>query len=57
MFDFLTQKFSDAFSYLTGQRTLTEKNVAQVIQKLKQALLEADISVSYGERFYRRSAS
>ncbi|MGB8468259.1 MAG: signal recognition particle receptor subunit alpha [Candidatus Babeliales bacterium] len=43
MFDFLTQKFSDAFSYLTGQRTLTEKNVAQVIQKLKQALLEADV--------------
>ncbi|HEX2977753.1 MAG TPA: signal recognition particle protein [Candidatus Babeliales bacterium] len=43
MFDFLTEKFSSVFSRLTGQRYLTEKNIGDTLDKVKEALLEADV--------------
>jgi signal recognition particle subunit SRP54 len=46
MFDFLSKKFSSIFSSLTGQSSLTEANIDQTLHKVKDSLLEAD--VSYG---------
>ena len=43
MFDFLSKKFSGVFSRLTGRGRLTEENVQEVLQKVKDALLEADV--------------
>ena len=43
MFDFLSQKFSSIFSSITGQGRLTEQNIAQAIDQVEQALLEADV--------------
>jgi signal recognition particle subunit SRP54 len=46
MFDFLSKKFSSIFSTLTGQSALTESNIDVTLNKVKDSLLEAD--VSYG---------
>jgi signal recognition particle subunit SRP54 len=43
MFDFLSQKFSSLFSRFDNGEKLTESNVAQTLDQLKQALLEADV--------------
>jgi signal recognition particle subunit SRP54 len=43
MFDFLTEKFSSVFSRLTGHRYLTEKNISETLDKVKDALIEADV--------------
>lgn len=51
MFDFLSKKFSSAFSWVTGQNKLTEKNIGQVIDKIKEALLEADVPYDVVENF------
>lgn len=43
MFDFLSNKFSSIFSRITGQDTLTEKNIDEALEKVRNALLEADV--------------
>lgn len=43
MFDFLTKKFSGIFSTLTGKNRLTDKNLEQTLQRVKDSLLEADV--------------
>lgn len=43
MFDLLSEKFSNALSFLTGEKKLTEKNIATVVQKINDALIEADV--------------
>lgn len=43
MFDFLSKSFSSIFSSLTGYGKLTEKNIDESIQKIKDSLLEADV--------------
>lgn len=43
MFDFLTEKFSSVFSRLTGRSHLTESNIQESLQKVTDALLEADV--------------
>ena len=51
MFDFLSNKFSHLFSRLTGQRKLTESNIQDTLQKVKEALLEADVPYQLVESF------
>ncbi len=51
MFDFLTNKFSSIFSKITGKGTLTENDVADVLAKVKDALIEADVPLSLVETF------
>ncbi len=51
MFDFLSKKFSSIFSTLNGQSRLTEKNIAQSLDQIKQALLEADVPHALVEQF------
>lgn len=43
MFDFLSQKFSSLFSHLSESKTLTQDNIAQTIDSVQAALLEADV--------------
>ena len=43
MFDFLANKFSSVFSRLTGQHKLTDKNIDETLNKVKDSLLEADV--------------
>ena len=43
MFDFLTQQFSGIFSLFTGGNKLSEQNLAAVLEKIKDSLLEADV--------------
>lgn len=43
MFDFLSKSFSSIFSSLTGYGKLTEKNIDESIQKIKDSLLQSDV--------------
>ncbi len=43
MFDFLSQKFSSIFSRLKTQTKLTEDGIKEVLEKVHDALLEADV--------------
>lgn len=43
MFGFLSKSFSSIFSSLTGYGKLTEKNIDESMQKIKDSLLEADV--------------
>ncbi len=43
MFDFLTKKFSGIFSALTGKNRLTDKNLEETLEKVKDSLLQADV--------------
>ncbi len=43
MFNFLTERFSSIFSAITGSNKLSEKNMADALDQVKDALLEADV--------------
>ncbi len=43
MFDFLSEKFSNVFARITGKGTLTEGNIQEALDKVSDALLEADV--------------
>jgi signal recognition particle subunit SRP54 len=51
MFDFLSNKFSNLFSRLTGQNKLTQQNMQETLLKVKDALLEADVPYQLVETF------
>jgi signal recognition particle subunit SRP54 len=51
MFDFLSNKFSTIFSKITGKGTLTESDIADVLAKVKDALIEADVPLALVETF------
>lgn len=53
MFDFLSNKFSTLFSRLTGQSKLTENNIKETLQKVHDALLEADVPYALVETFLK----
>ena len=43
MFDFLSQKFSGIFKWMTGKSRLSEKNIEDALQQVKDSLLQADV--------------
>jgi len=51
MFDFLTQKFSSIFSGLTGKKNISEANISETLDKIRNALLEADVPFSIIDNF------
>ena len=51
MFDKLTEKISDAFRFVSGKSTITEKNVDDAVEAIKMALLEADVNLRVVRRF------
>ncbi|MDR2402499.1 MAG: signal recognition particle protein [Spirochaetaceae bacterium] len=51
MFDKLTQKITDAFRFVSGKTTITEKNIDDAVDAIKMALLEADVNLRVVRRF------
>ncbi|MHC6204740.1 signal recognition particle protein, partial [Breznakiellaceae bacterium SP9] len=51
MFDKLTQKITDAFRFVAGKSTITEKNIDDAVETIKMALLEADVNLRVVRRF------
>lgn len=51
MFDFLSEKFSSIFSRITGQSHLSEANIAQALDNIQDALLQADVPYDVVETF------
>lgn len=43
MFDFLSRKFSEIVGKLTGGGKLTESNITQALESVRESLLEADV--------------
>ena len=54
MFDSLQQGLSSAFRSITGKARLTEANMREGLQLVRQALLEADVSVDVVREFMTR---
>jgi signal recognition particle subunit SRP54 len=54
MFDFLTNRFSSLFNSLVGSSKLTESNVGDVIVKIQESLLEADVQQQLVSDFIAR---
>lgn len=51
MFEFLSNKFHGLFDRLTGQGALTEHNIEEVTQKIKETLLQADVPYKVVDTF------
>jgi signal recognition particle subunit SRP54 len=51
MLDKLTQKMSDAFRFIAGKSTITEKNIDDAVDAIKMAFLEADVNLRVVRRF------
>ena len=51
MFESLTDRLSSAFRAMTGRGRLTESNVKEGLEQVRQALLEADASVDVANKF------
>ena len=46
MFETLTNRLTQAIGHLTGQKELSEKNIAPVLTSIRRALIEADAALS-----------
>lgn len=53
MFETLTSRFSSAFSFLRGSKELTPENVAEGLEQVRTALLEADVHIQVVREFTR----
>jgi signal recognition particle subunit SRP54 len=51
MFDFLAKKFSDILEKFTGGSVLTEQNITQVLESVREALLDADVPYELARKF------
>ena len=51
MFDALTEKFNNVFRTLTNRGRITEANVADAMNDVRKALLEADVNYHVAKQF------
>lgn len=51
MFEKITQSFSDISRAISGKATISEKNIEEAVDKIKMALLEADVNLRVVRRF------
>jgi len=51
MLEKLTGKITDAFRFVTGKSTISEKNIEDAVDAIKMALLEADVNLRVVRRF------
>ena len=51
MFDFLSDKFSDAFKNIQGKGKITEDNIDAALKEVRTALLEADVNFKVVKSF------
>jgi signal recognition particle subunit SRP54 len=54
MFDNLSDRFESALRKLSGQDRISESNVAESMEEVRQALLEADVQYDVAEGFVER---
>lgn len=54
MFETLTDRLSNTFSFLRGRKELTEENVGEGLREVRQALLEADVHFGVARDFTER---
>ena len=50
-FEALSEKFQRIFKKLTGQATLSERNMSEMLDEIKIALLEADVNYKVVKTF------
>lgn len=55
MFDGLTNKFTDILRSLSGKSSISEKNVQDIVEEIKVALLEADVNLRVVRRFVNQT--
>jgi signal recognition particle subunit SRP54 len=51
VFEKLTEKITDAFRFVTGKSSISEKNIEDAVEAIKMALLEADVNLRVVRRF------
>jgi signal recognition particle subunit SRP54 len=51
MLEKLSAKITDAFRFVTGKSTISEKNIEDAVEAIKMALLEADVNLRVVRRF------
>jgi signal recognition particle subunit SRP54 len=51
MLEKLSGKITDAFRFVSGKSTITEKNIEDAVDAIKMALLEADVNLRVVRRF------
>jgi signal recognition particle subunit SRP54 len=51
VFEKLTNKITDAFRFVTGKSSISEKNIEDAVEAIKMALLEADVNLRVVRRF------
>jgi len=51
MFEKLSEKMTDAFRFVTGKSSISEKNIEDAVEAIKMALLEADVNLRVVRRF------
>ena len=51
MFDFLNEKFSDAFKAIAGKAKISESNIEETLAEVKNALLLADVNFKVVKEF------
>jgi signal recognition particle subunit SRP54 len=54
MFETLTERLSQSFSFLRGRKELTQENVEEGLRQVRQALLEADVNFKVAREFTER---
>lgn len=55
MFEGLTSKFSDILRTLSGKASISEKNIQDMVEEIKVALLEADVNLRVVRRFVNKT--
>lgn len=55
MLDRLSDRLTDAMRSISGQNKISEKNVQDVVEEIKVALLEADVNLKVVRRFVSRT--
>ena len=53
MFDFLSNTFSGIFSRLTGQSHVSEKNINETLDKIRDSLIQADVPYGLVDTFLK----
>lgn len=56
MFDSISEKFTGIIRSLTGKSKISEKNIADAIEEIKNALLDADVNIRVVRRFVNQTA-
>lgn len=55
MLDKISTKFSDIFRQVSGNASISEKNIEEAVEEIKLALLEADVNLRVVRRFVNRT--